>query len=295
MGISVQLDRIGIGQVDQLESLLERDPFVSIFLRSHLEKDGLDTEGVTFWGSYRADTLLAAAVVCELGFLSYASLSGNDEEALAVLGRHLSAKPPSVVLGRRDFVEAVASELDAGTIRRFDEFVLHEDDPKRFRARNAEWARKSDRADLEKLVDFYAKSREYTYRDKNRAARVVRYLLERGSCFVVERDGQIVSALLSTAETKDAAYLDWGWTLPSHRRRGYQTAALSAFAAWLQEQNRRVLGTIATKNFQEQRIKDRLAGRRTAEWAVLRLQARASASGRAVARMRHLLRRWRRA
>ena len=85
----------------------------------------------------------------------------------------------------------------------------------------------------------------------------------------VAADGQIVSSAMTVAETADAAIIGAVATHPEHRNRGYASACVTALAAELREEGKRVF--IAPKNENARRLYARIGFEVCGEWGEIEL------------------------
>jgi len=213
---------------EQIYAFCERNPALNLYFLGNLETLGVESDICQFWGS-----------VDDGGEL-------NGERLTGVLMRYMNGwniadAPGCDYVGFGEIVDTHpdgAARLQDNT-RYVDSFLpfirryraiqitpewLCELDPPAFNPSCLPWpVRRATLADFEALRRFYAQAEEMT-----RTPRGVERPLTDGRVFVVEVENQIVSSVLTNAETRTMAMIGGVYTPPPHRGQGYAGAAMVA-------------------------------------------------------------------
>ena len=224
MSLEVLLSGASIRQLhcedtDDLLALLSQDPYYNIFMVGNLSL-GLDHPDLDYWGSYR-DGRLVGALMRYQAFWNVYDAGEADLRGFAWL------------MDRRGDVQTLhgRDELIARLARLLRGYAVSEDHRLHF-CHLPELrpvfippypVRRATLADLPALVAFYAGA-ERMSRDEQ----AVRRCLEHGRIFIATAEGRIVSAALTSAETKELAMIGGVYTSPAFRQRGYASACLFA-------------------------------------------------------------------
>ena len=213
---------------EQIYAFCERNAALNLYFLGNLESLGVESDICQFWGSFDdGDRLngerLTGVLMRYMDGWNIADAPGCDYPGFGrILDEH------AVVAARlQDNTRHTDSFLPF--LRRYQAALtqieyLCELHPEDFNPTCKPWpARRATLADYEALCDFYADAGHMS-----RNPRAVRRPLENGRVFVVEVGGQIVSSVLTNAETKTLAMIGGVYTPPRHRGQGYASAAMVA-------------------------------------------------------------------
>jgi len=209
-----------------LRALLARDPLYNFFMIGDLEMLGLGAPGLSFWGQFSLEgELIGAAMRYRVNWCFYAS----DDCDPRLLARLVDDYPEShAINGHPDQVNPIVARLERYTVRE-----LHTSYYCRLRLDTTSPApawptRRATAADVDALVKLYA-----TAGLMRRDADGLRRTLDKGRIVVTEKDGWIVSSVMTIVETSTAAMIGGVFTPEPWRNRGYASAAMIHLCAEL--------------------------------------------------------------
>ncbi len=199
------------------------NPALNLYLLGNMETLGLEADICQYWGSFDTHGQINGVLNRYMDGWNIADASGCNYEALGkVVDEH-----PAGAARLQDNVRHIASFQPY--LRRYtaiedvSEFLC-DLSPADFNPECKPWpARRASIADYEALCRFYADAA-----DMQRTPRGIERPLQHGRIFIVEEAGQIVSAVLTNAETKTLAMIGGVYTPPSERGHGYAGAAMVA-------------------------------------------------------------------
>jgi predicted GNAT family acetyltransferase len=210
-----------------LRAFLMRDPLYNLFMIGDLEMMGFGAEDLCFWGQFSpGGELIGAAMRYRVNWCFYAS-TGCDVGAFA---RLVDDHPGShAVNGHPRQVDPIVAQLERYTVHElhasyFCRLALNTTVP------TATWpTRRAVPDDADALAELYS-----TAGFMQRDAASLRRTLEQGGRVVVATDNdRIVSGVLTTVETSNAAMIGGVFTPEPWRNRGYASAAMSHLCAEL--------------------------------------------------------------
>jgi hypothetical protein len=198
-------------------------PALNLYFLGNLETLGLESDICQFWGSFDGDGQLNGVLNRYMDGWNIADGPGCDYEAFGqVVDTH--AIPAARLQDNTRYTASFQPYIRR--YRAVSEVVeyLCDLDPADFNPVCRPWpVRRATLADFAALCAFYAQAEDMT-----RTPRAVERPLRDGRVFVVEIEGEIVSAVLTNAETRTAAMIGGVYTPPPHRGHGYAGAAMVA-------------------------------------------------------------------
>lgn len=208
---------------DPAHAFCAQNPALNLYLLGNIESLGLEADLCQFWGSFDARGQINGVLNRYMDGWNIADGPGCDYEGF---GQVLDSHP------------AGAARLQDNTRHTpsFQPFIhryqaskavieyLCDLDAADFNPAGALWpARLATLADFDALCALYGEAE-----DMARTPRGVERPLTSGRVFIVEVGGEIVSSVLTNAETRTAAMIGGVYTPPHHRGHGYASAAMSA-------------------------------------------------------------------
>jgi len=199
------------------------NPALNLYFLGNMETLGLESDICQYWGSFDALGQVNGVLNRYMDGWNIADGPGCDYEGLGQVMdshpagaarlqdnvRHAASFQPSIRRYRavEDITESLCELLSAD-----------------FNPECKPWpVRRATMADLGALCRFYADAV-----DMQRTPRGVERPLRHGHVFIVEREGEIVSSVLTNAETKTLAMIGGVYTPLSQRGHGYAGAAMVA-------------------------------------------------------------------
>lgn len=208
---------------ESAHAFCNHNPALNLYFLGNLEALGFDNDLCQFWGSFDADGRLNGVLNRYMDGWNIADGPGCD---YAGFGQIVDLHPAGAAR-LQDNPSHVASFLPfIHKYRAVSELVeyLCELDRVNFKPIGGAWpVRRATFADFDALCALYGDAD-----DMARTPKGVERPLRHGRVFVTEADGEIVSAVLTNAETSAAAMIGGVYTPPQHRGRGYAGAAMIA-------------------------------------------------------------------
>ncbi|MCO6449340.1 MAG: GNAT family N-acetyltransferase [Caldilineales bacterium] len=214
---------------DLAHAFCAQNPALNLYFLGNLESLGLETDYCQFWGSFDENTGDLNGVLNRyMDGWNIADGPGCDYAGFGiVVDEH-----PAGAARLQDNTRHAESFLPYLTrYRPVDEVVeyLCELDPAAFSPTAYTWrTKRATMDDYDALCAFYADAGTMA-----RTPRGVERPLLHGRVFVTEIAGDIVSSVLTNAETQTAAMIGGVYTPPEHRGHGYAAAAMTALCASL--------------------------------------------------------------
>ncbi len=200
-----------------------QNPALNLYFLGNLETLGLEADICQFWGSFDAQGQLNGVLNRYMDGWNIADGPGCDYEGF---GQVLDSHPAGAARLQDNPRHTPSFQPFITRYQATEELTeylcdLNLDD---FNPTSASWpARRATLADFDALCAFYAQAE-----DMARTPRGVERPLTSGRVFIVEVGGEIVSSVLTNAETRTAAMIGGVYTPPNHRGHGYAGAAMVA-------------------------------------------------------------------
>jgi predicted GNAT family acetyltransferase len=208
---------------DVVQSYLNQDPLHNIFMIHSLQTHGLESDLGTFWGTFDDDRLRGVLFADSDSRRRFGCLAADNPAASARLGQLALEAKVKLLLGKSTYVqpaiENLPSRIEIG-IRHFNFIQIRP---------GQQWGRFYDHPvraateeDIPSLVELY---RDWEYQRRNRSEEEIergirRVMDESGRYFLIEIEGQAVSAARVFPETDQAGMVDAARTLPAFRGQG---------------------------------------------------------------------------
>ncbi len=198
-------------------------PALNLYFLGNMESLGLETDFCQFWGSFDDQGRLTGVLNRYMDGWNLADGPGCDYEGFAqIVDEH-----PAGAARLQDNPQYTESFLPF--LRRYRPTQILTETlaalkPEDFRPLVKPWpVRRATWDDYEALCAFYADAQEMT-----RTPKAVERPLRHGRIFITQVAGEIVSAVLTNAETRTLAMIGGVYTPPQHRGHGYASAAMTA-------------------------------------------------------------------
>jgi len=250
-----------------LDTLLAGYGLAGAYARSHLQAAG--ESGVRAWGWPLAGALGAALVM----YNGIAWTVWRDPAAAPALAARLATLAAHLLSGPTDLTRPVLAALPPTQIGTHDPCPFAVLTPATFRPAPGP-ARPATPADMEALIDFYSFGFYSLAVLPTRAAWRARLdeQLARRSMLVVVRDGRVVAAAQSSAETPAGAMIGGVATLPAYRNQGWSGVCVSGLCAHLFAAGRTHIGLFYLPgNVPAAHVYTRLGFQPSGEWWLIRL------------------------
>jgi predicted GNAT family acetyltransferase len=210
-----------------LNVFLQRDPLYNLFMIGDLEMLGMGADDLLYWGKFSPEgELIGAAMRYRTNWCFYIVDDGDVRPFARLVDDFQESR---VINGHPDLVDPVVAWLERYTVRE-----LHASYYCRLRLDTSlpapAWpTRRATVADVDALAELYATA-GIMQRD---ADDLRRKLDAHGRIAVTEEGGRIVSAAMTTVETRNAAMIGGVFTPEPLRNRGYASAAMTRLCAEL--------------------------------------------------------------
>lgn len=208
---------------DLLYAFCAQNPALNLYFLGNLEALGVESDICQFWGSFDDDGALTGVLMRYMDGWNIADGPGCD---YAGFGRIVDAHPAGAVRLQDNprHVKSFLPFLQRYRAQETSTEYLCELDPLDFNPTCKPWpARRASLADFDALCRFYADAGHMS-----RTPRAVERPLQAGRVFITEVENQIVSSVLTNAETSTLAMIGGVFTPPAHRGKGYASAAMVA-------------------------------------------------------------------
>lgn len=217
---SAHIRKLNRDDTDALLELLYRDPYYNLFMIGNLESIGLDHPDLDYWGSFRGDQLVGALMRYRAFWNVYDAGRADLKGFAWLMDRRGDAQTLHGHDGLIARLTRLLRDYEVCEERRLHFCRLPELKPALTLSHSV---RRATLADLPALVAFYADAEKMS-----RDEQAVRHCLEHGRIFVAIAEGRIVSAALTTAETRELAMIGGVYTPPGFRYQGYASACMFA-------------------------------------------------------------------
>ena len=249
----------------------------AVFARSHLSWRGLGEDGMRGFGcpdpSANGAPALAAAVVAHQG-IAWSVWETPDQAA--ALAAALPDMGVDLLSGPRPVVEPLLAHLRPPAVGEGDHCPFQELRPAELHPPpdGGPPARRATLDDMDPLIDFYIRGFYSLARLPTRAAwhaRLSEQIIHR-TLYLIEQDGIVVSAAMSSAETPQAAMIGGVATVKEYRNRGLSARCVCALCADLFARGIAQIGLFyLPANKPAARVYDKLGFRPAGEWWLQRL------------------------
>lgn len=208
---------------DSAYAFCAQNPPLNLYFLGNIETLGLEADLCQFWGSFDAQGQLNGVLNRYMDGWNIADGPGCDYEGFAAT---LDSHPAGATRLQDNTRYAASFQPYLRRHRAVVEITeyLCDLDAGDFNPSGQDWpVRRATLADFDALCAFYAPAE-----DMARTPRGVERPLTSGRVFVVEVGGEIVSSVLTNAETRTAAMIGGVYTPLQHRGHGYAGAAMVA-------------------------------------------------------------------
>ncbi len=208
---------------DSAYAFCTQNPALNLYFLGNLETLGLEADICQFWGSFDAQGQINGVLNRYMDGWNIADGPGCDYDGF---GKVLDSHPAGAARLQDNTRHTPSFQPFIHRYRAGEEIIeyLCDLDAADFNPTGALWpVRRATLADFDALCALYAEAD-----DMARTPRGVERPLTSGRVFIVEVGGEIVSSVLTNAETRTAAMIGGVYTPPHHRGHGYAFAAMSA-------------------------------------------------------------------
>lgn len=222
-----------------LDALLAGWPLPAVYARSYLRQQGIHGAGLRGIGCPAGDGAAPAALAAALtSFDGIAWPIWTAPAQLAALAAGLPLLSVTLLSGPRPLVEPLLARLPPALVGGGDHCPFQRLTPAALVAAPAgpgPQPRRATHADMERLIDFYIRGfyslAHLPTRDAWRARLTEQ--LDYRTLYLIEEDGVVVSAALSSAETPAAAMIGGVATVAAYRNRGLSARCVHALCTAL--------------------------------------------------------------
>ncbi len=212
---------------------LHGDRGFGLFVACNLLSYGFSS-GVCYWGQYRsaADALPEAILMIVGGSANIYAPSPVD---ITPLVRIALREPLRFIMGREDLMRSVET-LAGKQISRVEAHHFADLPAQRFARRHAHppadaLVRRGRTQDIDGLARLYFGAPGFEEMSLSQIRNIMLDRVTHLRTCLVERDGAILAAASTSAESYTAAMIGGVWTAPSARGRGYGTAVVATLCA----------------------------------------------------------------
>lgn len=216
----------------QLEETLRQDQYYNLFLLGNLENRGMRDPDLQYWGHFKGNRLAGVLMRYRRQYWGLYEAGGAD---LAAFGRIIHEHGITGLTGRDSLVDGLLQVLPIQPAKVYTQYYC--------RLKNligppgvdsGVVARRAREDDVPALEALYS-----TAGDLRRTADQLRQSIARwGRIYVTEDGGRIVSAAISTAETRTMAMVVGVFTPEQNRGRGYATTCVAGLCRELLSEGR---------------------------------------------------------
>lgn len=216
---------------DPTYTFCNQNPALNLYFLGNLESLGLETDICQFWGSFDVAGEVNGVLNRYMDGWNIADGPGCDYQGFA----HILDAHPAGAARLQDNTRYIPSFQPYlrhyRSVLELTEYLCDLDasdfnpasTPLRLHSGQAWPVRRATLADFDALCAFYLNAE-----DMARSPRGVERPLVHGRVFIVELGQEIVSSVLTNAETRTAAMIGGVYTPPQHRGQGYAGAAMVA-------------------------------------------------------------------
>jgi len=208
---------------NQIYDFCNQNPALNLYFLGNLESLGVESDICQFWGSFDAKGQLAGVLMRYMDGWNIADGLGCD---YAGFGKIVDSHPVGAARLQDNtrhvdsFVPFLNRYQEASTSIEY----LCDLDPQEFTPSCKPWpVRRANMSDYDALNDFYTDAGHMS-----RTPRGVERPLKDGRVFIVEAENQIVSSVLTNAETRTLAMIGGVFTPLAYRGNGYASTAMVA-------------------------------------------------------------------
>jgi predicted GNAT family acetyltransferase len=208
---------------DLIYTFCNQNPALNLYFLGNLESLGVESDICQFWGSFDDDGALTGVLMRYMDGWNIADGPGCD---YAGFGQIVDGHPAGAarLQDNTRHVESFLPYLQRYQAQETSTEYLCDLDPLDFTPTCKSWpVRRAAISDFDALCRFYAAAGHMS-----RTPRGVERPLQDGRVFIVEVGNQIVSSVLTNAETKRLAMIGGVFTPPAHRGAGYASTAMVA-------------------------------------------------------------------
>ena len=208
---------------DQIYGFCDQNPALNLYFLGNLEALGVESDICQFWGSFDGEGHLTGVLMRYMDGWNITDGPGCDYHGLGQIVDEHPAGATRLQDNPRhteSLLPFLHRYLEQGTSTEYLCALDHQD----FDPTCKPWpTRRAAMSDYDALRHFYAHAEHMT-----RTPRGVERPLQDGRVFIVEVENQIVSSVLTNAETKTLAMIGGVYTPPAHRGNGYASTAMVA-------------------------------------------------------------------
>ena len=205
----------------QIYDFCNQNPALNLYFMGNLESLGVESDICQFWGSFDAEGQITGVLMRYMDGWNIADGPGCD---YAGFGQIVDEHPAgaSRLQDNTRHVESFVPFLQRYQEQGSSTEYLCDLDQQDFDPTCKPWpVRRATMADYDTLCRFYGDAGHMS-----RTPRGVERPLQDGRVFIVEVENQIVSSVLTNAETRTLAMIGGVFTPPAHRGKGYASAAM---------------------------------------------------------------------
>jgi predicted GNAT family acetyltransferase len=262
---------------DVVQSYLNQDPLHNIFMIHSLQTHGLESDLKTFWGAFDDDRLRGVLFADSDSRRRFGCLAADNPAVLARLGRLALEAKVELLLGKSTYVQPAIENLPSRIQIGIRYFSFTQIRP------GQQWerfyghpVRAATEEDIPSLVELY---REWEYRRRNRGEEEIereirRVMDESGRYFLIEIEGQVVSAARIFPEIDQAGLIDAARTLPAFRGHGMYPCVGTSCYEHLFRQGKTGIGFFEETNASMARVMSKRGATIVARWLRVDLKER---------------------
>jgi predicted GNAT family acetyltransferase len=262
---------------DVVQSYLNQDPLHSILMIHSLQTHGLESDLGTFWGAFD-DGRLVGVLFADNGSSRrrFGCLAADNPAALAQLGQLALEAKVRLLLGRSTYIQPAIDNLPSRIQIGIRYFSFYQVRPEQLVCFYDHPVRAATEEDIPLLVELY---RDWEFQRRNRDEEEIereirRVMDESGRYFLIEMEGQAVSAARVFPETDQAGMIGAARTLPAFRGRGMYPCVRTTCFEYLFKQGKTGLGLFEETNASITRVVSKQGGTIVARWLRVNIKER---------------------
>ena len=231
---------------DVAQSYLNRDPLDNIYLIHGLQTYGLDSEDATFWGAFEDDRLKGVLFFND----RFGCLVGDDPTTLSHLGGLAFQSGVKTMRGEDAHIQPAIKDLLHQTQVQVERMLFETVRPEQLVPFYDYPVRIADKDDISLLVKLYFNSEFYrNYQTEAGLGQRIEMRMDQGvTYFLIESEGQAISAARILPETDQAGMISAAMTLPAFRGRGIYPSVRTACLQHLFEKGKIGVGLVWEDN-----------------------------------------------
>ncbi len=160
--------RLSEDDMDRLQSFLDKDHLYNCYPIHALQTHGMNSERVTFWGSFKFGRLQGVAFAKKSAMTPFGGVFGCHPNSLAQLGKFLHEQGMPVLLGKNDYMVPSIKFLKPW-IKETVSYDFYQVSPEDFTGCYDYPVRKATTSDIPMLVEHYQNSDWVNYRGQDSA------------------------------------------------------------------------------------------------------------------------------